>query len=146
MREGHGNVFSERLDADGKELQAEELQRRCWNYLSQRFDALLTEFDGQASKTVYMEDASRHNDPHMTFIFSEKTALQAVRFRHFMRDCRLLLADRAELTVVISRERQALAEYLKSTALDIFENFDPKLAPFCKKRKIIVDGALDDLV
>ncbi len=146
-REGNGTIFSQRLDADGKEPQAEELQRRCWDYLSQHFDALLTEFDGRARKAVYMEDASRHNDPHMQFIFSDKTALQAVRFRQFMRDCRPLVADRAELEAVIRRERQALEEYLESTCRDIFVHFDPKVAPFRKKRKFIIgDGALNDLL
>ena len=145
-REGKGTVFSQRLEADGKELQAEELQRRCWAYLSQRVDALRTEFDSQARKAVYMEDLSRHNDPHRTFIFSDKTALQAVRFRQFMRDCRPLVVDRAELDTVITRERQALDAYLESTCRDILTNFDPKVAPFRKKRKIIIaDGALNDI-
>jgi hypothetical protein len=83
----------------------------------------------------------------MTFIFSDKTALQVVRFRHFMRDCRALVADRAELDAVINRERQALDAYLESTCRDIFTNFDPKVAPFRKKRKIIIaDGALNDVL
>lgn len=146
-REGKGTIFSQRLEADGREAQAEELQRRCWGYLSQRFDALRTEFDGQSRKAVYMEDLSRHNDPHMTFIFSDKTALQAVRFRHFMRDCRAFVADRAELNVVINRERQALNARLEFTCRDIFAHFDPKVAPFRKKRKIIIaDGALNDVL
>ena len=93
-----------------------------------------------------MEDVSRQNDPHRNFIFSDKTALQAVRFRHFMSDCCPLVADRAELDAVISRERQALDEYLESACQDIFANFDPKVAPFRKKRTIIIaDGALNDL-
>lgn len=146
-RKGHVTIFSQRIDADGKEPQAEELQRRLWDYLSIRFDALLTEFDGHARRAVYLEDVSRQHDPHMHFIFSDKTALQAVRFRHFMRDCRLLVADRAELDAVINRERQALDEYLELTCRDIFANFDPKVAPFRKKRKIIIaDGALKDLL
>ncbi len=146
-REGKGTIFSQRLEADGKEAQAEELQGRFWDYLSQRFDALLTEFDGQARKAVYMEDLSREHDPHMTVIFSDKTVLQAVRFRQFMRDCRSLVADRAELDVIITRERQALDAYLESACRDIFANFDPKVAPFRKKNKIIIaDGALDDLL
>ena len=145
-REGKGTIFSQRLEADGKEAQAEELQRRFWDYLSQRYDALRTEFDGEARKAVYMEDLSRHNDPHMTFIFSDKAALQAVRFRHFMRDCRSLVADRAELDAVISRERQTVNAYLESTCQDIFANFDPKVAPFRKKHKLIIaDGALNEL-
>lgn len=111
-REGKGTIFSQRIDADGKKAQAEELQRRFWDYLSQRYYALRTEYDGQARKAVYMEDNSRPHDPHMNFIFSDKTALQAVRFRQFMRDCRPLVADRAELDAVISREHQAVDAYL----------------------------------
>lgn len=83
----------------------------------------------------------------MDFIFSDKTALQAVRFRHFMRDCRPLIADRAEQDAVISRERHALDAYMESTCRDIFAHFDPKVATFRKKRKIIIaDGALDDVL
>ena len=145
-REGKGTIFSQRLEADGKEAQAEELQRRFWDYLSQRYEALLTEFDGQAGKAVYMEDLSRQHDPHMTFIFSDKAALQAVRFRQFMRDCRSLVADRGELDAVINRECQAVNAYLESTCQDIFANFDPKVAPFRKKHKLIIaDGALNEL-
>lgn len=146
-REGKGTIFSQRIDADGKEPQVEELQRRFWVYLSQRYDALRTECDGQARKAVYMEDLSREHDPHMIFIFSDKTALQAVRFRYFMGDCRPLVADRAELDAVINRERQALEAYLESTCRDILTNFDPKVAPFRKKNKIIIaDGALNELL
>ncbi len=146
-REGKGTIFSQRIDADGKEAQAEELQRRFWDYLSQRYDALRTEFDGQARKAVYMEDKSRPHDPHMNFIFSDKTALRAMRFRYFMRDCRPLVADRRELDAVITRERQALDAYLESTCRDILTNFDPKVAPFRKKNKIIIaDGALNELL
>jgi hypothetical protein len=146
-REGKGTIFSQRLEAGGKEAQAEELQRRFWDYLSQRYDALLTEFHGQARKAVYMEDKSRPHDPHMNFIFSGKTALQAVSFRRFMRDCRPLVVDRAELDVIITHERQALDAYLESTCRDILTNFDPKVAPFRKKNKIIIaDGALHDLL
>jgi hypothetical protein len=61
-RAGHGTIFSQRIEADGKEPKAEELQRRCCGYLAQRFDALRTEFDGQARTAVYMENLSRHND------------------------------------------------------------------------------------
>ena len=144
-REGKGTIFSRRIDANGREVQAEELQRRLWVYLTKRFDALLTEFDGQARKAVYMEDRSSKNDPHMNFVFSDKTVLQAVRFRHFMSDCRPLVADRAELEAFVGRERQALGEYMESTCRDILANFNPKVATIHKKRKIIVaDGALKD--
>jgi hypothetical protein len=51
-REGKGAIFSQRLEADGKEPQTKELQRRFWDYLSQRFEALRTEFNSQARKAV----------------------------------------------------------------------------------------------
>lgn len=70
-----------------------------------------------------------------------------MRFRQFMNDCRPLVADRAELDAVISRERQALDAYLESACRDILPNFDSKVTPFRKKNKIIIaDGALNDLL
>jgi hypothetical protein len=145
-REGKGTIFSQKISADGMELQVEELQRRLWAYLSERYEALLTEFDGQARKVVYLEDRSRENDPHMNFVFSDKTALQAVRFRHFMSDCRTLIADRSELDTLADRERQALGEHMESACGDILANFNPKIVPLRKKRKIIVaDSARKDL-
>lgn len=144
-REGKGTIFSQRIEADGREAHAEELQRRLWAYLSDRYDALLTEFDARARKAVYMEDRSRENDPHMNFVFTDKTALQAVRFRYFMRDCRALVTDRGELDEFVARERQAVGEYLESACRDVVAHFDPKVATIHKKRKIIVvDGALKD--
>lgn len=145
-REGWGRIFSRRLEADGKEPQLRKLLQRCSDYLSQRYDALLTEFDGQARNAIYLEDKSSQYDPHVNVIFSDKTALQSVRFRHFMRDCRPLVTDRAELDLVVTRERQALNDYLESTCQDIFANFDPKDVPFRKKHKVIIaDGVLDDI-
>ena len=145
-RDGKGTIFSQRIDADGMEPQAEELRRRLWAYLSERYEALLTEFDGQARKVVYMEDRSGNGDPHMDFVFSDKTALKAVRFRHFMSDCRVLASDGAELDAFVSRERDALGEYMETACRDVLANFDPKVATFRKKRKIIVAaGALKDL-
>ena len=94
-----------------------------------------------------MENRSRENDPHMHFVFTDKTALQAVSFRHFMSGCRPLLQDRAELDAFLSRERHALGEYMESACRDILANFDPKVVPFRKKRKIVVaDGALKDFL
>lgn len=145
-REGKGTIFSQRIAASGLEPQVEELQRRFFAYTSERYQELQTEFDGHASKAIYVEDQSRKNDPHMYFVFTGKTALQAVRFRHFRSDWRTLLADRAELDAIVNRERRTIADYMESASRDILANFDPKVVPFRKKRKIIVtDGALKDL-
>jgi hypothetical protein len=83
----------------------------------------------------------------MDFIFSDKTALKAVRFRHFMKDCREILGDSQELETLIEQERHTVLAYLERMHQDILRNFDPKVRKFRKKRKVILaDGALRDLL
>ena len=72
----------------------------------------------------------------MYFVFSDKTALQSIRFRHFMSDCQPLLAGRAELDSVVSREREALGQYLEEACRNILANFNPK---------VVADSAREDL-
>ncbi|MDF0652601.1 MAG: hypothetical protein CV081_06110 [Nitrospira sp. LK265] len=70
-----------------------------------------------------------------------------MHLRHFVSDCRPLVADRAELDAVISRARHALDAYMDSTCRDILANFDLKVVTFRKKRKIVIaDEALDDVL
>jgi len=81
----------------------------------------------------------------MDFVFSDKTALQAVRFRHFMKDCRKIMGDAEKLDSTIDEERQAVLNFLEQIHQDILNNFDPKIVKFRKKRKIILaDAALKD--
>jgi hypothetical protein len=96
-REDGSFIFDERLDAGGLEPQFEELRDRFFRYGQERYDTLLNEFDQQASMRVYMIDQSDGVEPHMQFVFSDKTALQRVRFRPFIRDCRSLLGRNGEL-------------------------------------------------
>jgi hypothetical protein len=146
-REGHGTIYDRRIDAGGMERQLEELQDRLYRYTAERYDALLNAFDTQASKAVYLFERSWGNDPHMDFIFTDKTALQSVRFRHFVRDCRAIAGNGRDLDPLIEHERQAVINYLDHAYQDILDNFDPKLIKFRKKRKIVVaDGALKDLM
>lgn len=146
-REGKGTLFDQRLEANGKEAQLEELRRRYYSYMSERQKAALDDFDARAQKRVYLVDKSQKVDPHMSFIFTDKTALQSVRFRHFMTDCRTMIGDNRELDALVEQERQAAFEFLERSHRDIMENFDPKVTRFRKKRKIIIaDGALKDLL
>jgi hypothetical protein len=63
----------------------------------------------------------------MNFIFTDKTALQVVRFRHFMAEC------------------QAAHRFLEESYQDILANFDTQVVKFRKKRKIIMaDGVADE--
>ena len=145
-REESGTLFSQRIYANGLEAQLEELNDRFFAYTSRRLEELQNEFDVQARKVVYMKSKQLKDDPRMDFVFSDNTVLSSIRFRHFVSDCRTQLADFAELEAIIAQERQAMVEYMETACKDILANFDPKLIPFKKKRKIIVaDSALKDL-
>jgi hypothetical protein len=122
-REGKGTIFSQRVAAGGLEPQLEELQRRFMAWLSDRWESLLSEFDAGAGKAVYTFDKSHENDPYKDFVFTDKTALQSVRFRHFMSDCRTLPRDNSELETVLERERKATVDFVESACRDILANF-----------------------
>jgi len=146
-REDKGFVYDKRIDAHGLEGQLEDLQRRYYGYMNKRYEDLLNLFDQTARKHIYMLDRSRVDDPHMDFVFSDKTALDAVRFRHFMSDCRLLGGDNRELETQLDHERRAALTFLEESHRDIMEHYDPTVVTLRKKRKIILaDSKLKDLL
>lgn len=146
-REGGGFLYEKRIDAGGLEEQLEELQDQFSRYTSERYKALAEEFDREASRRVYLIDKSRGHDPQMDFVFSDKTALQAVRFRHFTEDCRRIMGDAEELETLTEQESQAVSDYLERKHQDILRNFDSRVRKFRRKRKIILaDRALKDLL
>jgi hypothetical protein len=138
-----GTLFDQKLVANGQEGQLEELQRRYYRYMGERQQAAAHDFDAKAQQRVYQVDKSQPLDPHRSFVFTDKTALQAVRFRHFMADCQAIIGDQQELDALIEQERQAAAEFLERNYQDIMKNFDPKVVQFRNKRNIVIaDGAL----
>jgi hypothetical protein len=146
-REGKGFLYDKRIDAGGLEAQLEELHGRFHRYTRERYNELAEDFDGKAQKRVYLIDRSKDHDAQMGFIFSDKTALQAVRFRHFMKDCREIMGDAQELDILVEQERHAIFDYLERVHRDILQNFDPRVRRFRKKRKVILaDEALKDLL
>ncbi len=146
-RKGKGFIYDKRLDAQGLERQLEELQHRYYAYMNKRHEDLLDLFDKTARKRVYLHNRSRADDPHMDFVFSDKTALDAVRFRHFMSDCRLLAGDNRELETQLDHVRRAALVFLEESHRDIMEHFDPTVVTLRKKRKIILaDNKLKDLL
>jgi hypothetical protein len=146
-REGKGTLFDKRVDAGGLEAQLDELNNRYYRYVSSRSEALLNDFDAKAPKRIYQIDTSQGGEPHRDFVFSDKTALQAVRFRNFMQDCQLIPGDSRELEILIEQERQAAFGFLNESHQDILKNFDPKVVKLRKKRKIILsDDAVKDLL
>jgi len=131
----------------GAECELEELRDRFYRYISERYEALLSHFDRHAPQTIYLVARTGGNDPHIDFIFTDKTALQRVRLRHFMHDCRAIAEDDRDLEPLIAQERQAVLTYLDQAYQDILAHFDPKLVKFRKKRQIVIaDGAIQDLM
>lgn len=141
-----GFLMDTRIDAGGKEEQFEELRERFWKYNRNRYDELLDLWDTQATGRAWIINDTKPDDPAMTFIFSDKTALQRVRQRHFMADCRSIEGEIGALDAAREEERDRVAAFLEEQHADIEANFDPKIRKFRKKRKVIMTpGFLDDL-
>jgi len=140
-REGQGSLFDMRIDAGGLEPQLEELKDRYYRYLSMRFESLLDGYHANASKRVYQVDDNQETEPHRDFIFTHISALQAVRFRHFMQDCNAIQGDPVELKALLEQEYQAAVGFLEHAHQDIVANFDPKVVKLRKKMKVIISYA-----
>jgi len=146
-REGQGSIFDMRVEAGGLEAQLDELKDRYYKYVISRSEAILDDFDAKAPKRVYLVDVSRKAEPHIDIIFTDKSALQAVSFRQFMKDCQAIKGDSGELTKLMEKECQKAFDFLEKSHQDIITNFDPKVVKLRKKRKIIIsDAAAKDLL
>ncbi len=137
-REGKEFIYDLRIDAGGREAHLDELKRRYYRYVGERYEALLEDFDQASSRKVYMWDSSEGDELHREFVFTDKSALREVRFRHFMSDCRRIAGDHQELLEHIDREQRASLAFIETAYSDVMENFDPKVVKFRRKRKIIV--------
>ena len=146
-REGKGLVYDKRLEADGLEGQLQAL-RDCYDtYMKKRHEDLLDRLHTSATTCVYMRDRSRSDEPQMDFVFSNMTTLDAVRFRHFVSDCRRIVGEPAELDSLIEQERCLALNFLANTHRDIMDNFDPTAVKLRRKRKIILaNDNLKDLL
>lgn len=146
-REDTGYVYDKRLDANGLEGQLQALRDRYYTYMSGRYEALLDRFNTSPTTCVYMRNRTRDNEPHMDFVFSDATAMDAVRFRHFVRDCQCIAGDPAEVDNLIEQEKHLALDFLANTYKDIMDNFDPTVVMLRRKRKIILaNEKLKDLL
>jgi hypothetical protein len=145
-KETGGFLHDMKIDAAGKEEQLDELRRRMWEYENNRYDELQNIWHEEALGQAYQIHVSQDGDENTYYIFSDKTALQAVRFRFFMTDFRKIEAEPTLLQERVRVEQKRLQNYLEEQLADIEENYDPKITKFRKKRKIIMSTqALDDL-
>lgn len=137
-REGTGYLFDLRVDADGREEQLDELQDRYFRYQIDHYDEQRDLWDQEALGAAYIIQDDHDDDPNLAFIFTDKTAMRQIRFRHFLRDSRVIERDPALLHQRIDTEKTNIRQFLEAQCRDIEENDDPKIRRLRKKRKIIV--------
>jgi len=107
-----GSIWDQRVDAGGIEGQLKELRSQFWRYLDDRYEKLQQEFDSSASAAVWILDRSTTEENHVHFVFSDKTALQQVKLRHFLHDCRSLQKCEEVLKDAVEAECTAVARFI----------------------------------
>jgi len=123
----------------------DELRSRWSGYQRERWLAL-SESNVQRFPAVYVNDKNWDDDPHRFFVFTNERTLKQIRWRHFLSDCKPLVAEYAEVEKFLSEELDRANAWLVENHQDIQENFDPTIVKLRKKRKIIMtESALDDL-
>lgn len=147
QREEGGYRYDMRVDAGGQEAPLEELQRRFHEYQNARYECLLDRLDTEGARKVFLRRDPASSDPQLRVIFSDKTALDAVRFKHFVRDCRAIEGQIADLDILADQERSQATDFLEGEFRDIQANFDPTVVQLRKKRKIILaEGVAGELL
>jgi hypothetical protein len=107
-------------------------------------------FDGEERQRVYLLEERMGDDPHMKFVFTDKSALQGCACATSWRtaaDCRKCAGDTGALDILAEQEKRAAMTFLEENFKDIRDNFDPSVVKFRKRRKtVLADGALDGLI
>lgn len=146
-QEQHGTLLDLQVDAAGKESQLDELQHRFYKYMHTRYQHLLERFDKESKQRVYIQRIEQNQEPYINFVFSDKSAFDAVHFRHFYQDCEHITGDIIELDTLAKQEQKETIKFLDKNYRDILENHDPSVIRFRGERKIILaDGVLDELL
>jgi hypothetical protein len=144
--EGQSYEWDMRLAANGEEGILEELRRRVWEYEADRWEALLTSYDGSPVSGVYLLDESDERESGQHFVFTDKRALSAVRFRSFVRDCRRIERPAKELAAPLEKERFALTAFVDEQLAEVRRTYDPKVSRLAKRHKVrVMKGAFDKL-
>lgn len=134
-----------RVAADGQEDLLEELRHRVFDHTRARYDALLTEWDRAKRRGVYWVDTSELRERNIHFVFTDKNALSAVRFRTFVRDCRAIEQRADELDEAIEEEKTKLKTFILQQHQDLLQSFDPRVKRLRHRRQILIHkDAFDD--
>jgi hypothetical protein len=125
--EGKYRRWDMRLDANGQDAIVEELERRIWAYEQERFDSLLTSWDTASRSCAYFVENPGTSDPRPYIVFSDKDALQRVRFRTFIQDCRSIEQPSCALEEAINEEKESLALFIATEHAEVIRTHDPKV-------------------
>lgn len=144
--EGNFIRWDTRIDAGGQEAVLDELQHRIWDYERDRWRTLRSDWNTLSLSGVYLLDDSQPTESNLFCVFTDKQALDKVRFGAFMADCRAIERPAEELEVAVAAERERVSQFVAEQHQDLMVNFDPKIVQLRKRRRILVHPrALDDL-
>lgn len=145
-QEAGGIQWDMRPDAGGREEHLDELRERMWAYLDVRHRELQGEWAAEALGRVWMTDRSTPEDPQLDVVFSDPTALDAVRLRSFVADCRRIETTSLLLEERVRAETARIEAHLREQLADIEATVDPTVRRLRRRRRVLLaPGALDDL-
>jgi len=91
-----------------------------------------------------MKDTSEHGEANILFLFNNSAALERVRWRSFLSDCRQLERNFSGVECHVTEVWKQTEDWLHETHRDIIQNFDPTVIRLRKTRKVVVaPGAFD---
>jgi hypothetical protein len=136
-REGKYRRWDMRLDANGREALVEELERRIWAYEEERLEGLLTQWDGGARSASYFVDEAGYCGLVTHIVFSDKSALERVRFHSLLDDCRALEQSDSVLRDAVQVERDLLSRFIATEYVDVISSYEPKVVPMPGRYRLL---------
>lgn len=139
-----------RVDAGGQEALLGELQHRIWEEQFRRRSELGRVFCEERRRACFLDDQpweyQTPDERNLLVVFSDPEALAAVRFASFLNDCRRIENPLAELHALEASEAERMREFVAAQHEDLLKNFDPRVVPLRRKRKVMIHpDALRDM-
>jgi hypothetical protein len=134
--EGKYRRWHMRIDANGQEAIVEELLWRIRTYEQERFDTLLTRWDAASRSCVYFVEDHSASEARPHIIFSDKEALERVRFRSFISDCRAIESPSRALEEAVDEEKALLARFIHAEHAELIRTYDPKIVRMREKYRM----------
>lgn len=146
--EGHGTpeeggvLWNTQRKTDGLELHLEELERRWYRYLGQRWIELSQEFVADCPAVYMMSTVDHDGEARSSFLFNNEQALKNTRWRHFLADCKKMELSFAEAEARVQQEWAIAKKRLHEMYSDVMSHFDPTVVPFRRRRRVILPSEL----